>query len=228
MAHRLDARIVWVMGNHDERARYQAELFDEVGTAAPQDRVYDLGGLRLIALDTSVPGYHHGDISDDQFDWLQSQLAAPARLGTVLAMHHPPVPSPVDAMAILELRCQDRLAEVLSGTDVRVILGGHLHYSTHTTFAGIPVSVASATCYTLDTSAPPSTLLGVDGGQAFTLMHVYEDTTVHSIVPVGDFPRVSGFDPPVIAAFTRMTEDERLEAFSRKASTFSVTDLETD
>ncbi len=227
-ATRIGTEIVWVMGNHDERARYQSELFGEAGTDEPQDRVYDLGGLRLIAFDTTVPGYHHGDIADEQFDWLEAQLATPAPLGTVLAMHHPPVPSPVEAMAILELRRQDRLAEVLRDSDVRVILGGHLHYSTHSTFAGIPVSVASATCYTLDVSAPPSTLLGVGGGQAYTLMHVYADRTVHSVVPVGDFPPVSGFGPDVLAAFLRMTADERLEAFSNKASTFSVADLETD
>ena len=43
---------------------------------------------------------------------------------------------------------------VLAGTDVRMILGGHLHYSTHSLFAGIPVSVASATCYTQDLTVP--------------------------------------------------------------------------
>ena len=227
-AQRIVTEIVWVMGNHDERARYESELFDVAGTDAPQDRMYDFDGLRLIAFDTTVPGYHHGDISDEQFDWLEAQLATPAPLGTVLAMHHPPVPSPVDAMAILELRRQDRLAEVLRGSDVRVILGGHLHYSTHSTFAGIPVSVASATCYTLDVSAPPATLLGIGGGQAYTLMHVYEDRTVHSVVPVGDFPRVSGFDPAVLAAFLQMTPEQRIEAFSNKSSTFSFDDLESD
>lgn len=224
-ARRLGTEIVWVMGNHDERATYQNELFDEPGSDSPQDRVYDFAGLRLIAFDTTVPGYHHGDIADAQFDWLEAQLETAAPLGTVLALHHPPIPSPVEAMAILELRQQDRLASVLRGTDVRVILGGHLHYSTHSTFAGIPVSVAAATCYSLDTSAPPATLSGVDGGQGYTLMRVYEDRTVHSVVPLGDFPRVSGFDPAVLAAFEAMTPDQRLEAFSNKASTFSPADV---
>lgn len=225
-AQRIGTRVVWVMGNHDERDRFQEELFDEAATGRPQDRVFDLDGLRVIALDTTVPGYHHGDITDDQFSWLEGQLSTAAPLGTVLALHHPPIPSPVDVMAILELRRQDRLAEVLAESDVRLILGGHLHYSTHSVFAGIPVSVASATCYTLDPSGPPATLLGVGGGQAFTLVHVYEDRTVHSIVPLGDYARVSGFDPPVLRAFEPMTPSERLEAFSSKSSTFSLADLE--
>ena len=225
-AGRIGTRVIWVMGNHDERARFQEELFDEPANGRPQDRVTDLGGLRIIALDTTVPGYHHGDITDGQLTWLEEQLSTAAPLGTVLALHHPPIPSPIDVMAILELRRQDRLAEVLAGSDVRLILGGHLHYSTHSVFAGVPVSVASASCYTLDPSGPPATLLGVGGGQAFTLVHVYEDRTVHSIVPLGDFPRVSGFDPAVLRAFEAMSPAERLEAFSSKTSTFSIADLE--
>ena len=81
-------------------------------------------------------------------------------------------------MAIIELQEQQKLADVIRGTDVRGILAGHLHYSTHGTFAGIPVSVASATCYTIDASAPPDTLLGVDGGQSINLVNLYDDSVV--------------------------------------------------
>ncbi len=72
--------------------------------------------------------------------------------------------------------------------DVRLILGGHLHYATNGTFAGIPVSVAGATAYTMDLSAPPRELVGIDGGRSFTLVHLYDDTFVTSVVPVGPFP----------------------------------------
>ena len=59
-AAELGAEVVWMMGNHDERAPYARGLFDS-DDDGPQDRVHDVGGLRIIALDTSVPGYHHGD-----------------------------------------------------------------------------------------------------------------------------------------------------------------------
>lgn len=216
VADRMGTRIIWVMGNHDERAAYQRLLFDEEGTDAPQDRVYELGGLRIISIDSTVPGYHHGDISDSQLQWLADQLATPAEHGTLLALHHPPIPTPLDIMALLELQQQDRLADVVRGTDVRGILGGHLHYSTHSLFAGVPVSVASATCYTLDLSAPPRTLSGVSGAQAFNLVHVYADRIVHSIVPVSRHAEVSGFGADMIALLDEMTHDERIEKFSRK------------
>jgi Icc protein len=208
-AARMGAEIVWVMGNHDDRGAFHAGLLDGAdGTpgaaepTAPIDRVFDLGELRIIALDTSVPGYHHGELAAEQLDWLRDQLSTSAPHGTLLALHHPPVPSPVAYMQVLELQRQHELAEVVRGSDIRAILGGHLHYSTHGSFAGIPVAVAAATCYTMDASAPDATLVGRDGGQSITLVHVYSDQVVHSIVPLGDFDVVARFD----SDFTRRLE----------------------
>jgi 3',5'-cyclic AMP phosphodiesterase CpdA len=227
VAKRMGSKIIWVMGNHDERGPYSAALFGgDPDDVTPQDRIYDVDGLRIIALDSSVPGYHHGELTDEQLSWLEEVLAIPAAHGTLLALHHPPLPSPIEIMAIIELQEQQKLADVIRGTDVRGILGGHLHYSTSGTFAGIPVSVASATCYTIDTSAPADTLLGVDGGQSINLVNVYPDNVVHSIVPIGDFTQVAGFSGVFLDQLAAMTPEERREAFSSKTSTFSVADAE--
>lgn len=222
VAARMGATVIWVMGNHDERPDYSRLLFDEESDA-PQDRVYDIDGLRVISFDTTVPGYHHGDITEDQLDWLADVLSSPAPHGSVLAVHHPPVPTPLlEAMGMLELQHQERLASVLQGSDVRAILAGHLHYSTHSTFAGIPVSVASATCYTLDLSAEDRLLSGVDFGQSINVVHVYEQQLVHSTIPIGDMTEVSGFPAAAWAQIAAMTPEERLDAFSKKTSTFNA------
>ena len=111
VAERLGAPIVWVAGNHDERPALRQELLGLDATQEPVTGVWDLGGLRLIALDTTVPGWHHGDLDSDQLDWLRGVLSTPAPLGTILAMHHPPLPSHVPLFDILELRDQGRLAD---------------------------------------------------------------------------------------------------------------------
>ncbi|MFX9089603.1 hypothetical protein ABTN55_21285, partial [Acinetobacter baumannii] len=59
-AARLAAPVVWVAGNHDERPALRAGLLDAAPTEEPVTGVWDLGGLRLIALDSTVPGWHHG------------------------------------------------------------------------------------------------------------------------------------------------------------------------
>ncbi len=187
-AARIGARVFWVMGNHDDRDGFRRLLLDEPGGTAPVDSVAELDGLRVVTLDSTVPGHHHGELTDEQLDWLADVLATPAPLGPILAMHHPPVPSVLPLAASVELRDQRRLAAVLRGTDVRAIIAGHLHYSTFATFAGIPVSVASSTCYAQDLTVPTGGTRPQDGAQAFNLVHLYDETVVHSVVPV-DAPR---------------------------------------
>ncbi|MDI6909392.1 metallophosphoesterase [Nocardioides sp.] len=225
----LGAAVVWVMGNHDERAAYARGLFGSDATEqdAAQDRVHEVAGLRIVSLDTSVPGYHHGELTDDQLAWLADVLAVPAPHGTLLALHHPPIPIPMmPAAAVIELLDQHRLAEVITGTDVRCILGGHLHYSTYSTFAGIPVSVASATCYTSDPAPVERFVSGVDGHQAITMVHLYDDRIVHTVVPVDEAPEVSGFPADVGAQIEALTREQRRDLVSRKDSPLYTGELD--
>jgi 3',5'-cyclic AMP phosphodiesterase CpdA len=207
---------VWVAGNHDERPALRMELLDDSPTQEPVTGVWDLDGLRLIALDSTVPGWHHGDLGADQLAWLNRVLADPAPLGTILALHHPPLPSHLPFFDILELRHQDALADAIAGTDVRAILAGHLHYATSGMFAGVPVHVASATCYTMDLALPAVEVNGMDAGQAFHLVHVYDDTITHAVVPVTDAPSADFFSADWVARMAALTPEERLERFSRK------------
>lgn len=214
----IGAQVIWVMGNHDERAAYSAGLFD-AESEAPQDRVYDVDGLRIVSLDSTVPGWHHGELSDEQLDWLADVLSMPASHGTILALHHPPIPVPmVPIAALIELKEQDRLAAVLEGSDVRAILGGHFHYTSFSTFAGIPVSVASATCYTLDPAPVDRLVSGVDGDQAFTMLHVYGDRVVQTVVPSSASSEVTGREASLAPFLEQMTHEELFDLVSRKDS----------
>jgi 3',5'-cyclic AMP phosphodiesterase CpdA len=216
VAERLGAPVVWVAGNHDERTALRRDLLGLEANEDPVVSVHDLGGLRLVVLDTTVPGWHHGDLDDGQLEWLRGVLSTPAPLGTILAMHHPPLPSHLALFDILELRDQQRLADVITGTDVRAILAGHLHYSTSGTFAGIPVSVSAATCYTMDLARPAAEVNGMDAGQSFHLVHVYDTTITHAVVPLAEAPTGDFFTEEWVERMAALTPEQRLEAFSRK------------
>ncbi|MGO2533913.1 MULTISPECIES: phosphodiesterase [Micrococcaceae] len=209
-AERLGTRIIWAAGNHDDRSNLRTELLGEPAGTTPLDHVSWLGGLRLITLDTTVPGSHHGHLEDTQLRWLEAELATPAPDGTILSMHHPPIASVQPLAILVELRGQARLAEVLAGSDVRAILAGHLHYSTFGTFAGIPVSVASASCYTQDLAARADPVRGIhttrgrDEAQGYNLVHVLPETVVHSVVPVASGVSVGDVvEPEEVAAILR-------------------------
>lgn len=217
-AANVGAEVVWVMGNHDEREPFSAALLG-AATTEPLDRVHDVDGLRIIALDTTVPGWHHGELRPAQLDWLREELATPAPHGTLLAMHHPPIPMPMDRVAeLIELHDQAALAEVVAGTDVRAILAGHYHYSTYATFAGIPVSVASASCYTVGLARPERLVAAVDADQAFTMTHLYPDTVVHTVVPIRQGPEVNGSPIEHLEALLALSPQERFELVSSKES----------
>jgi 3',5'-cyclic AMP phosphodiesterase CpdA len=212
-AEKLGAQVIWVMGNHDERTAFRKGLLDQdADDSEPVDRVFDVNGLRIIALDSTVPGQHYGELSDAQLEWLGKELETPAPDGTLVALHHPPVPSPLGLLALVELRDQRKLEEVIAGTDVRGILGGHLHYSTTSTFGGVPVSVASATCYTQDLQVAYPSARGQNGAQSYNYVHVYADRVLHSVVPIGAFPTVYEMTPEILRGFMDRSAAEQLAA----------------
>lgn len=217
----MGAEVIWTMGNHDERSAYARELFDSDEDGF-QDRVYDIDGLRIVALDTSVPGWHHGELRPEQLSWLGDVLATPAEHGTLLAMHHPPLPLPMlRAAELIELHDQQSLADVIAGTDVRGILAGHLHLSTWSTFAGVPVSVASASCYTSDPAPIDRFVSGVDAGQAFNMVHVYADRLVHTLVPLERGTEVSHVGSDIAEALETVSLEEAFELAASKNSPFN-------
>ena len=139
----LEAPLVVVMGNHDVSAVYGEEIAAGERRPDSQDRVVPLaGGGRVVVLDSSVPGAGYGHLDAEQLDWLRGVLAEPAPGGSVLAIHHPPLVGATDLLRGLDLDGLDELADVLAGSDVRIVLSGHYHHEMTGQIAGIPVHVA--------------------------------------------------------------------------------------
>lgn len=187
----LGCEVVWVAGNHDDRGAMRAELGLAIGPSVSgtvgrnSDPIVDVrwfGDLRVIVLDSTVPGAHWGEIDEAQLAWLKAELSTRAPAGTLLLIHHPPLPTVLDLAVTVELRGQSRLASVLRGSDVRSILSGHVHHPSFGTFAGIPVAVTSSSAYGQDLAQPVGATRGQDAAQGYNLVHVYAETIVHSVV----------------------------------------------
>lgn len=190
VADRLGAQVIWGNGNHDARASFRAGLLDQPPGSGPINLVHHLGGLRVLWLDTTVPGEDHGEVSAASLTWLAGQLTEPALEGTILGMHHAPLPVVQDLAASWELVGQPRLAEVLAGSDVRAILAGHFHQSGFGGFAGIGVHAATSVCYTQDLTTGRG-MRGQDGAQGWQLVCVHEGTVTSTVAPIGRFPTVT-------------------------------------
>ncbi len=171
---------IYSTGNHDRRPGFMQALGsghigpggDDVGELMdPHDdtraAVSMVGALRVVTLDSLIPGRTEGAISDDQLRWLARILATPAGDGTVLVLHHPPLRLPsVPYVAHVVLQNIEALAAVVAGTDVRAILTGHLHLQLAGSLAGIPAWVTPGIVTRIDMTAPPDVVRGVLGAGA--------------------------------------------------------------
>ena len=212
---RLGCELVLTGGNHDERAPLARVLFGVEGDD-PQDRVTTVRGLRLITLDSAVPGYHHGGFSDEQYAWLASELATPAEHGTILVIHHAPITYRSPVMQLLDFDDVDRLRAALVGTDVRAVLSGHLHVTSFGTLGHVPVIVAGGVSYVDDVGAPRTLLMGIDGPQSWNLVEVHADEVVATVVPVAQHETWPALSEAVMDYMATVPREEQREVFSLK------------
>jgi Icc protein len=144
------ASVVYAMGNHDLRDGFEQVL-------GAREGVTEIGGFRILAIDSSVPGAGYGNIDEGQLDSLHGVLAEPAPHGTVVVVHHPPVPASSALLAALELQNPGDLLDVCASGDVRLVLAGHYHHPLVTETHGIPVVVAPGVANMSDAIAPAGT-----------------------------------------------------------------------
>ncbi len=177
----LGCEVVWAAGNHDDRRAMRSELGLAGAGDEPIVEVRWFGDARhRRRFDGARRAL--GEVPSSQLEWLEGELSTAAPQGTLLLLHHPPLPTVLDLAVTVELRDQDALAAVLRGSDVRGILSGHVHHPSFGTFAGIPVAVASSSAYGQDLAQPVGATRGQDAAQGYNLVHVYADTIVHSAV----------------------------------------------
>jgi Icc protein len=129
--HLAGLRVLLIPGNHDRRENFRAALGEFEGVARDPEFVqYVVEDLpvRLIMLDSVVPGAGHGELCARRLAWLEARLAeAPERL-TMLVMHHPPIRCGMQVYDALNLHNAPELAAVLERhPQVERILCGHHH-----------------------------------------------------------------------------------------------------
>jgi 3',5'-cyclic AMP phosphodiesterase CpdA len=198
------AAVVWAAGNHDARGPFAEVLLGAaagVAEAGPLDAVHDLPGLRVVVLDSSVPGRGYGQLRPAQLAWLGEVLRAPAVGGTLVVVHHPPFPAPTVLHDALRLQQPEALLAAVAGTDVVAVLSGHYHHPFTATIGDLAVVVAPGVANHNDVLAAPGTERAVRGSGA-CLVEVEEGavrTTVLSVAAPGDGEELFVLDEATVA-----------------------------
>jgi 3',5'-cyclic AMP phosphodiesterase CpdA len=86
-------RIPYVVmaGNHDENETLRNAFADKpwMPTSGFLHYVIDVSPVRIICLDTTLPGKIEGAMCAERMDWLAARLAEMPSAPTMIAMHHP-------------------------------------------------------------------------------------------------------------------------------------------
>jgi 3',5'-cyclic AMP phosphodiesterase CpdA len=185
---------IFATGNHDVRSQFHRSLLDRDDTA-PVLQSHRVRGLRILVLDSTVPGAGHGRLDGAHLAAMAAELADPAPDGTILVLHHAPLPPPSPLLSYFALESTSRqaLAEAVAGTDVRLILAGHHHLAQSAVLGGIQVAVAGSTAIRTDPLAPAGHERTWASG-TFNLVEVYPETIVVSVIPVDGAPTVFDLD----------------------------------
>jgi Icc protein len=129
-------------GNHDHR-EILSEHFE-----TPARYAVDVGELRLVVCDTTLPGRMEGSLDRERRDWLAAQLDAADGRPVVVAMHHPPLLTGITVLDEIGLPAADRaaLGELLARSPhVRRVVAGHVHRAAFGVLGGCGVVTAPST-----------------------------------------------------------------------------------
>jgi 3',5'-cyclic AMP phosphodiesterase CpdA len=138
-----------IPGNHDAREGFRACFGHNsyVASAGPLHcAVGDRGAVRILGLDITVPGAHHGDMDDAACRWLEERLAEEPARPTIIMMHQPPFDSGIPYIDAYCCRQGARLAQIVSRYPaVERILCGHIHRFMQPRFGGTTLVTAPST-----------------------------------------------------------------------------------
>jgi 3',5'-cyclic AMP phosphodiesterase CpdA len=137
----LTAPVFVIPGNHDRRAALLRVLGPR-HVYLPQDGSflqYVIGDfpVRLVGVDTVVPGETHGDLCEARLRWLEATLRDGRHRPTLIMMHHPPFLTGVEAMDALRCRAGDPLAALVARhPEIERVICGHYHRPITVRWAG--------------------------------------------------------------------------------------------
>jgi Icc protein len=166
-----------VPGNHDRRGPFVAEFGSHAPVTADGFVQYtvDVGGVRLVGLDTLDEGVDGGLLSSGRLAWLSDALAVEAP--TLVFLHHPPFATGIAWMDEAALSGASDFAEILARhPEVALVACGHIHRAISATVGSARVAVGPSTAFEVYLDLVPDNPRRVVMGPPAYLVHHYDGT----------------------------------------------------
>ncbi len=148
---KLKQPVYAIPGNHDDRAAFRAAFADRAylpGSGEHLHYTVEDWPVRLVALDTLVPGEVGGHMDQARCQWLDAQLAKAPDRPTLVFMHHPPFEVGVDHLDKWPLKGADDFGRVLARhPQIERVICGHAHRAMAVRWCGATVTVCPSTAH---------------------------------------------------------------------------------
>jgi Icc protein len=115
--------VVVIPGNHDSRNVGYVHFEEFFGE---RSSVHHVGGVTIVAVDSTEPDLDHGRIGRGRYAWIEEQFAAPADL-RVFVLHHHLLPVPGTGRERNIVYDAGDAIECLQRSKVDLVLSGHKH-----------------------------------------------------------------------------------------------------
>ena len=184
-----------IPGNHDVR-KPMRDAFGAEGYL-PRDGflqyIVDGYPLRIVGLDTLLPGEAGGLLCKDRLRWIDDALAAAPDRPTMILMHHPPFPTGIRPMDRMGLGGSADFADIIRRhPQVERIWCGHVHRASNCRFAGTIAGTAPSTAHQARLDLRPEEPLSFVTEPPGYQLHLWgEDTglVTHTAV-IGEWPHL--------------------------------------
>jgi 3',5'-cyclic-AMP phosphodiesterase len=189
---RLPVPYLVIPGNHDDRENFRSAFADHryLPRNGPLHYCVDDHPVRVIGLDSTVPGRHHGHVDGAGLDWLATTLAQDTEKPTLIMLHHPPVVSGIPYLDEYRYFEGAELAAVVErAPNVEIVVCGHVHRSMVRRWARTVLISCPSTATEIDLQLGGSAQPSSHGGPRGYLLHLWDERggMISHVNRVGDF-----------------------------------------
>ena len=174
----LEIPAVAIPGNHDDPSAVE-RLFPEVNGPQPGERcffIHDLPPLRIVALDSCVPGDAAGELGQEQLIWLSEILIRDPNTPLLIAVHHPPFETGVSFMDAIGLKDAAAFGKLIQGRpNVLAVLSGHIHRYAVGMIGGVRAITAPSTGHSVPADLTPGAKPGWGHEPSGFLLHLWRE-----------------------------------------------------
>lgn len=147
--------ILLALGNHDDRGAFRRVVLGQEEGDGRERYCHGqtIAGVRVVVLDSVIPGETAGELGGAQLAWLEEELRSPAPRGALIVLHHPcRLAGPAHHYPDFIVRDAAALEAIVSRHRGHVggVLAGHSHQANAAPFAGTLHATAPAVLAQLD------------------------------------------------------------------------------